>query len=535
MKKILEILFLVIIISGFPALACAYGINAHKQIVVESAKIWQEIPQEILERLGGENRIDWRCSADYDLGDDIYIGSAEEDNVNNGVFCRGTFSEHTESNEGLNGFLEHFWDPDFPSMTPLGFEQRGYNCNDDGKLYNLGLLDRIDFLPSLEPECGDHFDSNYNLAQDYWENKVIPYYRQGRKDEAYYWLGRVAHLISDLGVPAHVQLRAHDPIIASKDLYEDFVDASLVRRYTSRNYTRRNPILGHEYQFECLPNLPCDFDWKSVHPNPTNLFKLFWYTAQKTQYWAGANKRENLASYGNDFYSTLDGNIEIFTPNLWNGEAFPFESPLQLTNRRRNRNLQEMADALIPHTLKAVAGLYRLFWMEVNAPECPNEFGPPGSLVYMCLVEGNPGIPGDGVIVDSVGDLNDVVDEIRFSLSQPISLRPLTNGITILAFPDSALPLKNDMQFFLEFSVANRPGCGWGLQTQATIGPEINGVQGYSLSLSLGYLFPSSCGGAGLDSVYITNVELFPLSEGRVPIVTRLDAVALGNGLWVLP
>ena len=521
------------IIALFIGNAHGYGVDAHRRFVVEAAKIWQEMPQEIFDHLSGENDRDSNCRANYDEGDGVYEGSEEEDHISNPL-CRLGRDEHVQTNNGHNGFFEHFWDPDFPFLTREGFLQRGYNCELVGGFYNLGLIDNPD-NPLFNPACGAHFDSNYRLAQELWDTKVIPLYRSGEVDEAYWYLGRVAHLISDLGVPAHVQLRAHDPIIASKDLYEDFVDASLVRRYTSRNYTRRNPILGHEYQFECLPNLPCDFDWKSVHPNPTNLFKLFWYTAQKTQYWAGANKRENLASYGNDFYSTLDGNIEIFTPNLWNGEAFPFESPLQLTNRRRNRNLQEMADALIPHTLKAVAGLYRLFWMEVNAPECPNEFGPPGSLVYMCLVEGNPGIPGDGVIVDSVGDLNDVVDEIRFSLSQPISLRPLTNGITILAFPDSALPLKNDMQFFLEFSVANRPECGWGLQTQATIGPEINGVQGYSLSLSLGYLFPSSCGGAGLDSVYITNVELFPLSEGRVPIVTRLDAVALGNGLWVLP
>src|SRR3990167_9761509 len=510
-----------------------YEIPAHLRITLGAGKVWQEIPPELGSKLGGGNKLDKACKAEYDIGDDIYTGSGEEDLGESPFPCTGF--EQTITNDGRNGFFEHFWNPDFPRLTPSNEEQRGYNCGELGDGYNLGLQA---ILPSA---CGDHFDSAYRTAQDEWDKAII-LYRTGEADkieEAYYKLGLVAHLLEDIALPAHVHLTPHPQgvvkkipktsFLAGPDLYEAFVTARIVDKIA-----KLGNAIGQEYNVDCLPNL-CNFDWSQVHPNPTNLFKLFWYTAQKTQYWAGANKRENLASYGNDFYSTLDGNIEIFTPNLWNGEAFPFESPLQLTNRRRYRNLREMSDALIPHTLKAVAGLYRLFWMEVNAPECPNEFGPPGSLVYMCLVEGNPGIPGDGVIVDSVGDLNDVVDEIRFSLSQPISLRPLTNGITILAFPDSALPLKNDMQFFLEFSVANRPECGWGLQTQATIGPEINGVQGYSLSLSLGYLFPSSCGGAGLDSVYITNVELFPLSEGRVPIVTRLDAVALGNGLWVLP
>lgn len=349
----------VVILAQSVAFLYAYEIPAHRRIVVEAARVWADTPQEIIDHLSGENEVDNFCFADYDPRDDIYVGSAEEDLESTPLpplapLC-GIINEHTTTNEGRNGFLEHFWNPDFPITGPTGVERRGYNC-EGYSLYNLGL-----FNVSIFPACGDHFDSAYRLAQDIWDNKVIPFYRQGRIGEAYYWLGRVAHLLSDMGVPAHVQLRPHDPIISSKDLYEDFVDEGMVKRIA-----RRVNIRGREYRFECLPNLPCDFDWSRIHTNPTNLFKLFWYTAQKTQYWAGMNKK-GLASFGNEVYSTFSGSFEVFKPTLWNGKAIPFQDPVRLKIKsQRKKALRQMSDALIPHALKAVAGLYRLFWLETH-------------------------------------------------------------------------------------------------------------------------------------------------------------------------
>ena len=347
-------------VGGLFSKVYPYDIPTHKEIVAEAAKIWPETPQEIKDHLTDENKLDGRCKADYDLGDDIFVGSGEEDNENNFLFCRGTLSEHTDTNEGLNGFLEHFWNPDFPKKAPSGLEQRPYNCLVAGGLYNLGLPN---FLEDFFPSCGENFDSNYRLAQDLWDNKVIPFYRDGRISEAYYWLGRVAHLLSDMGVPAHVHLTPHDPVIGEKDLYEDFVSANVVKKHSGDKFQ------GQEYRIECLPNLPCDFDWNRVHPTPTNLFKLFWYAAQKTQYWAGkSKKRDDLVSIGNNFYKDLDGEPMEFNPSLWNGEAIPFDNPKLLVGKKKevNARLHQMADALVPHALKAVAGLYRLFWIETH-------------------------------------------------------------------------------------------------------------------------------------------------------------------------
>lgn len=349
--------------------AYSYDIPPHKQIVVEAAEVWVDIPQEIRDHLSGENKLDrFPCSANYDIGDDIFVGSGEEDREESqAYFC--ILSEHTITNEGRNGVVEHFWNPDFPTLTPSGLKQRGYNCGSEEGLYNLGLPD---LSPVLTPSCGENFDSNYRLAQDLWDNKVIPFYKSGRMGESYYWLGRVAHLLSDLGVPAHVHLTPHDPIIGEKDLYEDFVSATVVRKIAERS-----SLVSPEYRFECFPNLPCEFDWTQIYPSPTNLFKLFWYTAQKTQYWASkSKKREDLVSIGNNSYKKLDGFSEAFNPSLWQGEASPISNPQELVGKKKtvNAKLEAMADALVPHALKAVAGLYRLFWLETHPPIGPVVF-----------------------------------------------------------------------------------------------------------------------------------------------------------------
>src|SRR6185369_14769089 len=87
--------------------------------------------------------------------------------------------------------------------------------------YNQGLHgdDRV----LLFPRNGSHFDSSYRLAQFYWDHLVLPLYRIGGSSatqQSYYWLGRIAHLLEDLTVPAHV----HDDIHGfptNCDAYED--------------------------------------------------------------------------------------------------------------------------------------------------------------------------------------------------------------------------------------------------------------------------------------------------------------------------
>ena len=62
-----------------------------------------------------------------------------------------------------------------------------------------------------------------------------------------------------------------------------------------------------------------DINWNDVDATTSykqyiELFRLFWYAAQKTQYYASDD------SDGNDLYRTLSGQQLTFSPPLWQGE-----------------------------------------------------------------------------------------------------------------------------------------------------------------------------------------------------------------------
>lgn len=95
-----------------------------------------------------------------------------------------------EDYEGNVPYREHFYDP----MTGFGLER---------------------------PLGAGHFKDAVTRANEYWRNEVLPSYRDGHYGNAYRYLGRVAHLVSDMGVPAHVNLDYHGgPNSGGYDYYE---------------------------------------------------------------------------------------------------------------------------------------------------------------------------------------------------------------------------------------------------------------------------------------------------------------------------
>jgi outer membrane protein assembly factor BamB len=370
----------------------AHGIASpptHQHIAKEALKVWQDCPPEIVAHAQKpiDSKLCDQCYAGYGLGKDIIIGSGEEDKEKNplpplinpltGEFIGCSPSvigyEFCSENEGRNGFMEHFWDPNSPNVG-------GYNCGSgQGKnLYNQGLV--IDLTPEVQNPGNGHYDSAYSLAQDLWDNKVIRLYREGKWendqakiDEAYYWLGRVAHLLTDLCVPAHVYLLPHDYWyghmfgIGQGDCFEQWFsdNPEKIFDYFGDDLKNRQQ---EEYWFEKLPNLD-NFDWQGVHSCPSNLFRLFWYAAQKTKYFASKSQSGPLARDAVTNYVKLDGLPGIFTPSLWDNEQDYWGRAVVPITEADNipGNEQIIADALIPHAMKAVAGLYRLFWFEANA------------------------------------------------------------------------------------------------------------------------------------------------------------------------
>ncbi len=302
----------------------------HQYITNQSRRIWSLIPYEIIFHLNNSvtKELDYRGKANFDYEDDIITGSAEED------LASDTLSAL---------FGNHFWQPDDPDTLMLG--------NDD---YNDGLAER---------------DSSYRTALDYWykpcsfwENDcddVINNYLKGNIDESYYWLGRIAHLLEDAAQPSHVLL---DPHLPGDDSELEIWSGDNFHSYQGVNYA------GKQYNYEDLID---NFDWSSVEPTRApdrqyiELFRLFWYTAQKTQYWASDDVDANYVYTDlNDVEQSwsCSGNDNL---NLWADEGYTSCSDF-ISTGLNDSNVEQEANATIPHAMKAVAGLYRLFWDAVH-------------------------------------------------------------------------------------------------------------------------------------------------------------------------
>lgn len=152
MKRILLGIVVLFILSI--NLSYAYTVEEnreiHQYLVNESLYSSGLFPFEIKEHIGNSLQ---------QTGNYIITGSKEEDNPPR--------------------WKDHFWDPDYPNY----------------KSYNIGLY--------------SFFSSSYVKANRLWKTQVISNYKKGNIDEAYYWLGRVAHLLEDAAQPSHVLLDSH--------------------------------------------------------------------------------------------------------------------------------------------------------------------------------------------------------------------------------------------------------------------------------------------------------------------------------------
>lgn len=303
-------LILVLLILFLIPFTCAFGGKTHDYIADEAGEVWKLIPKEIENNLGQpENSIDY--FGDYQDGDNIRNGVVEEDQIGRPVY--------------------HFWEPDNPNFIHSDY--------DDGLLA---------------------FSSSWNRALVMWNEQVVPLYLEGKVDESYYWMGRVAHLLEDATVPAHTHLDPHLPIDDQADLLEEWAgEPTNYNNYSGGSYN------GQEYKYN---NLISGFNWGSIDPtNPLakqniELFRLFWYSAQKTQYWASNDED------GNTIYKEIDGDTQNWqcsgsgSLNLWASEGYTSCSQFIDDNSELNEsNVQSIANAVIPHSMKVTASLYTLF------------------------------------------------------------------------------------------------------------------------------------------------------------------------------
>jgi hypothetical protein len=415
-----------------PGAASGHALSVHRQLTRDAGPVWSAIPLEVIVHLEGAAPLDALGAVRYEPGDDAVTGSVDEDREFN-------YLAHCEVLAFLltgagscefgppftRGFFEHFWDPDHPDVGGPAAHDQGFED------------------PTVND--GERFASSYRKAQALWDARVIcPYVGRDRhgspcpvdRDEAYYWLGRVAHLLQDLSVPAHVHGIRHDPaaaLLGGEDRFEGFVRDEY-ERGAGTDHRAVAALRGGAYPYEALPGLdePAAFAWVDVHPEATDLFRLFWYAAQKTQYYGAGNAVLGRAGDGGSYRRRGESGTTRLEPSLWAAEGIaPVEDPAGVAEA-----LPEAASALVPHALRAVAGLYRLFWHETHAIALAlsgSRLGP-GDLLTVTLVNAT-GVENTGDLYLGVlapeGTLW-VFDGQAWSATAAVAARP---GITLTAVP----------------------------------------------------------------------------------------------------
>lgn len=384
----------------------------HQHIALEAFNIWPkgkdgEAYQEMVEYLDKGNWIieedgslycifgEWdnKCGLNKDMppqdyhakdyprsfktGKSIVEGSQEEDfydlllekygpNMPNGFKTNDygqNLLEDINPNYNLFVYGGHMWDNDLEKDAGLwGFDisapmkAEWYFYGGTVSYHEMELVD--DFL-TLDPI--------YWLVWEAWIEKstlksskpldgIINAYKNGDKNRAYYLLGRVVHLLSDMTVPAHVLWDPHlDP---NDDAYETLLGSSSVYNEYGFNSSNCQPDgcgftpsfnwnytvgdLGYNnYTLASAPweNGNTHFEGtKEEWDDFGTLYHLFWRTSEVA---------DNFDS------DDIDGEVDQGNFNYTVGP---------LLHNTSLSDVKRVADSSMPMAMLAVAELYKLFW-----------------------------------------------------------------------------------------------------------------------------------------------------------------------------
>jgi DNA-binding beta-propeller fold protein YncE len=247
-------------------------------------------------------------------------------------------------------FCSHFWDPDRPQNSLTGLS----SCLDalpsessmyDAQLYWIGFPGGIYHGATIPPRAS-----------------LLELYRNpASRAEAYYYLGRIAHLLEDSSVPAHAHDDAHPPNIFSDDpdrCMENF-DADYYEWFTRDTYSQWLP-----------PSAPV---------MAGSLEELFYGLGQRSEY---------FPSDGCLFCNCCDLSCTEFCPdgepnsvdetgaqrNEWfdgwptvgrGGEIDPYQN--SCSRSLDDSELYLIANRLMPLAFQYTSGLYKLFWKTMHA------------------------------------------------------------------------------------------------------------------------------------------------------------------------
>lgn len=236
MTKRILIFFILVAVFIFSNPAQALWSELHSTIAYEASLV-KGVPSEIA----------------------IYAGDPEDCiNTHRDTICEGAYDEDADRDPRINpgawlGFFSwgsHFWQP---AGGPTG-----------GLLENVGGIQ-----VNLESQ------NAYQRARMLYDSAKTVYNMNPLY--AYYLLGRIEHLLTDMATPAHVHLDAHfsDALALGDDSFEEYTGA----RYVT--HTRLSGISALETDFPISGIVPADYKNLSDagFPDEPLLFRLFYAMA----------------------------------------------------------------------------------------------------------------------------------------------------------------------------------------------------------------------------------------------------------------
>jgi hypothetical protein len=159
---------------------------------------------------------------------------------------------------------------------------------------------------------------------------------------------------------------------------------------------------------------------------------------------------------------------------------------------------------------------------------------------WLTFLEGNPEVPGDGILIDSTAGIGGPV----FELAVPVRLSSLEGGFTFSAFPQKETPPLRLVQLGVTNYVYNSPCSIWFSAQHSSAGQipvtsiVLNAVPGFSTSVSSAFLqsmlqwineepYRIGCPKVTLEDLYLDHILLETIFAD---FTTVLDAAAIGLG-----
>lgn len=328
---------------------------------------------------------------------DFFIGEIENYGHYTGTLTGGAWQEDRDDivygYSGLKIYLvagdrthtsiTHFWDADNPigsvklydgGVFPSAYSKALRFINDDYTKFF-----EIPFSWGYEKKACTP-EENSRLHKWYWKDKIwvrssfkaaFPFWVPYAKNENYYWpvgnmqcrqlyfnfLGRLCHLLADMGVSEHAKRSMH--ITEHSSPFEHWIGHSQIYREE------------FDWTAERVFNERGGFVNPFCEANGDKTLYLFYTLAQLSDHFKAVGCRP---SNGNTNYNTGIGEIESIVKSYFPDDDIFFTNPDYVNNIKTgyaawelNRNAgRAFRDALLPYTIRATAGLLYRFIIETK-------------------------------------------------------------------------------------------------------------------------------------------------------------------------